>query len=357
MAKRQHVIELNGQKYDALTGKVVTVAAALPTEPKRAVQHVDGFVRRKSTTEAPKPARISRQAPATKVHQKTEKSKTLMRSAVKKPNQHKITAKVAPVAATKAAVVPTPTIEAAINRGRVFRANAIAQSTLIRKFNTSRDISPVKTAVVPVQPVPGHVPAIKSVATPVDQPAPTASPFDVAIELANSHFQPKIRKVRGIERIAKKLHVKPRTLGLSGLGLVLLAVGSFWAYQYVPNVAMRVATARSGVSATLPAYHPSGFNLAGPITAVPGQVSINYKSNSDNRKFQVVQRSTDWNSQSLLSNFVNTEHQQYQSMQVNGRTIYLYDNAATWVDGGVWYQVKGDNTLSRDQILRLVDGL
>ncbi len=350
MATRQHVIELNGQKYDALTGKVVTLSTPPTTDqkttPKQRPKHVDGFVRRKQTT----------LAPATKVHQKPEKSKTLMRTAVKKPHQHKVSAKVAPVTVAKAAIPMPRSIDSPINRGRTFRANAIAQSTLIRKFNTTRVADQIKTAVLPVQPAPTHA-TKQPVSTKVPQAAPAANPFDVAVELASSHFQPKIRKVRTIERVAKKLHIKPRTLTGATVGVVVLAIGSFWAYQNVPNVAMRIATARSGVSATLPAYHPSGFGLAGPISAVPGQVSINYKSNSDNRAFQVVQRSTDWNSQSLLSNFVTTLHNQYQSMQVNGRTIYLYDNAATWVDGGVWYQVKGDSSLSRDQILRMVDGL
>lgn len=367
MAKRQHVIELNGQKYDALTGKIVTVVAhsdSSPTAaPKRNGKHVDGFVRRKNTASpaATAPNRgPAPHAPAAKVHKTTERSKTLMRTSVKKPVTHKIHAKAQvtkPVVTQAAAAPNTETIVPAINPGRIFRANHITQSNLIRKFS-DKPLAAIKTAHLPVRPAPTDAPALQAVATPIGQPAPTTrNPFDTALELANSHFQPKVRKVRAHERLAKKLHVKPGIITASIAGLAVLVGGSYWAYQNVPNVAMRVATTKSGVSANLPDYQPSGFSLKGPIAAAPGQVSINYQSNSDDRAFQVVQRNTDWNSQSLLDNFVNHEQQQYQTMQVKGRTIYLYDSNATWVDGGVWYQIKGDATLSRDQMLRIVDGL
>jgi hypothetical protein len=98
--------------------------------------------------------------------------------------------------------------------------------------------------------------------------------------------------------------------------------------------------------------------LAGPVQYSAGQITISYKSNSDDRNFQLVQRNSDWNSQSLLNNFVTREDEKYLTYQDKGKTIYVYDgNNATWVSGGIWYQVEGKSSLSSDQLLKIASSL
>jgi hypothetical protein len=70
------------------------------------------------------------------------------------------------------------------------------------------------------------------------------------------------------------------------------------------------------------------------------------------------QRSSEWNSDALVQNFVATSRRAYQSYQDNGKTIYIYEgNNATWVDGGVWYQIEGNASLNSDQLLRIAKSL
>jgi hypothetical protein len=159
-------------------------------------------------------------------------------------------------------------------------------------------------------------------------------------------------------RVASRLHVSPKSVVMGSSALALLIVTGFVSYQQIPSLALRVAATRAGVHAQLPSYQPSGFSLKGPIAYTPGEVSLNYKSNSDSRNFKVIQRTSAWNSEALLNNFVTSKQQSYQTYQANGRTIYIYDgNNATWVDGGVWYQVEGKADLSSDQLLRIANSL
>lgn len=363
------VIELNGQMYDTSTGKPVAHAAVKTktrrtavSKPNSQLKHLDGFSRRSA---APKRA-VSTITPA-KVHQQPQKSQTLMRSAVKKPAAPaKIHAK-AP--ATSSAAHKKPAVDrnafvASIKPGRVIRATNIPKSTLISKFGSAA--ATIKTEVLPVKSEPTHHitaskhPAAQAPAV-INHPRQTvalADPFQSALEQALSHEQPKAKKTKMHHRVARKLHVSPKVVNLAGFTLVALAISGFLAYQNLPELAMRVAATRAGLSASLPTYQPSGYNMAGPIQYQPGQVTVNYKSTSDDRAFNVVQKNSSWNSETLLENFVASTNLPYQTFQSNGRTIYIYGgNKATWVDGGIWYSIDGKSNLNSDQLLRIAASL
>jgi hypothetical protein len=103
----------------------------------------------------------------------------------------------------------------------------------------------------------------------------------------------------------------------------------------------------------LPSYNPGGFRLAGPISYSQGQITIGYKSNTDNREYQITQKKSNWDSESLLSNVV-TKNAGYQIARDHGLTIYLYgDGSATWVNSGVWYTIEGQSQLSSTQIQKI----
>lgn len=367
MAKRQHIIELNGKRFDALTGKPISGEAS-PKKPtattaaritSQAPKHLDGFTRRSRS--------VTTNPGATKVHHKTEKSHTLMRTVVKKPTATKIHAKTSattPLVSNERNTHPEALVEA-VKPGRVLRANAISQSSLISKFGAKA--ASIKTEVLPVRQAPSHATAAvphSSQKMPTTQQSSTVAPqrarepFQSALENATSHQQPKLKKVRTHHKIAQKLHVSPRIVSAAGFTIVALAVGGFFAYQNLPELTMKIAATRAGLRASLPSYQPSGFSLAGPIQYAPGQVTINYKSHSDKRQFNVVQKNSSWNSETLLENFVTTTNQPYQTYQANGRTIYIYDGTkATWVDGGVWYSIDGEASLNSDQLLRIAGSL
>jgi hypothetical protein len=347
----KHVIELNGQKYDARTGKPVThmavaTAQPIPKQPS-GPRHLDGFSRRPGVPKL--------------VHAKMQKSQTLMRQVVAKPTAPvKIHAKTAAPVAYSTPASTQPKIET-IKPGRAIRATHATQSSLISKFGKTPVT--IDAAVVPVKPAPEPSNPVAHISKPVVvPPTPKTSTknavFQKAIEQAVSHEAPKLKKPRVHHRVAKKLHVSPRLVTFASMTLLVLAVGTFFAYQNMPEIAMKVASARAGLKANLPAYQPSGFSLAGPIKYDSGEVTLNYKSNSDQRAFNVVQKNSSWNSETLLENFVASTKQPYQTFQANGRTIYIYDgNKATWVDGGVWFNIDGQANLNSDQLLKIADSL
>jgi hypothetical protein len=289
-----------------------------------------------------------------------------MRGSVKKPASnpiHNVTAfrpkPVHPDVPKHENVVTSSSALEAINPHRVARANHVQRSGLVSKFGQggAQFGTPVTLAEVPVAPSPRHGHhALKA----ADIPAyVTQDPFEAALRQATSHEQPKPKKLRLHHRIARKLHLKPRTFLLATGGLSALVIAGFLAYTRVPTVAMKVAATKAGVNANLPSYQPAGFSMKGPIATAPGEISVNYKSNSDERDFKVTQKTSAWNSETLLDNFVETTKQaSYQTFQSSGRTIYIYDGGnATWVDGGIWYKIEGNKSLNSDQLLRIANSL
>lgn len=353
MANSQHIIELNGKNYDASTGKSIGAShstAQKSSAPKRiatasATKLVDGIrAPRKSTA-------------ALRVGHAPEHSKTLMRHVVKKPVVLKAESHPTPKTTTKvahAAPAEQSDISQAIKPERLLRAATTPKSTLISKFGRTKTFG--RTDIVPVKPAPQSS-NVKKVSAPTEaSKTPNAiDQISAALEKADGHLQPKIKQQSTYHRLAKKLHVSPVILAGGATGLIVLAIGGWLAINNVPNIAMRVAATRAGIHATLPSYHPSGFGLQQPISYSSGEVNLKFTSNSDNRTFNIVQKSSTWDSQALFDNIV-SKHP-YQVIQSNGRTVYIYNNIATWVDGGTWYQINGDTTLNSDQLLKIADSL
>lgn len=86
---------------------------------------------------------------------------------------------------------------------------------------------------------------------------------------------------------------------------------------------------------------------------------LNYSSNSDEREFTITQRDSNWNSETLKSNYVlGASTEAPQTYEDKGRTIYLFgEGAATWVSNGIWYEIKGDSKLTPDQLVRIATSL
>lgn len=373
MSRRQHTIELNGQKYDAVTGKIIAsaanpvVGAASKPTPKatkkaiaKAPKHLDGFTRRPGV---PKPVMARHAAtPTQTVHHKPAKSQTLMRKAVTQPISTKIHAKITP----KHTVLEVPPVEVVTNSGlfggmqpgRALRASYISKSNLVSRFGASK--ATIQTATIAVKPAPiaSKTATHKTAATTRPATKTKTNQFHAAIDSAISHEQPRARKQRYHHKIARKLRVSPQLVNFAGVAMVMLGISGFLAYQNLPELSMRVAAARSGLDANLPTYQPAGFKIAGPIEYEPGAVTLNYKSSTDERSFNVTQKNSSWNSETLLESYVSPTKEAYQTFQANGRTIYIYEgNKATWVDGGVWYNINGKANLNSDQLLKIAESL
>lgn len=154
------------------------------------------------------------------------------------------------------------------------------------------------------------------------------------------------------EKKAKPLFTKMQFKSLlAGSAAALLFVG-YITYLNVPSISLRVAASKAGFDAQLPGYTPKGYSYTGQVTYAPGKVSLTYK-NSDST-FLLTQKESDWDSSTLLSQYVTQQSDQYITFQEKGLTIYTYNNAnAAWMNGGIWYTLEADDQLSSDQLLSI----
>lgn len=378
-------IVLNGKLYDSATGQLIHApVASRPATPKPKLHKnghvIDGVMhhpRHKHATKAkPQPKRIAvhvKKAPKAApvapqtVHtavpiarHKPQRPATLMRHAVSKPAAH-------PVKHTKPA-----SIHDARTAERLARAKAIPKSQAIARFpatsatktHTAQRSVPTKHAAVAVEAAPkAAAPPMKQPATHKPHPAPapmTASEKLVTNALKNARAHeashPYAKKPR--RRFAHAFGIKNRTANIAMATAAVVLLGGFFVYQNIPNFSMRLASARAGFAAAQPGYRPSGFTQDKLVSYAPGKVTISFHSNSDSRKYQVTQQVSNWNSQALSDNYLAANNKQYQTYQAGGKTIYVYDGSnATWVNGGVWYQIQGQSSLTSDQLLRIANSI
>ena len=363
MGKHSNTIEINGQRYNATTGEAITGGTG--HKPSHNRRQIDGVSAKPShghklptatktltpklkatmPTAVKKPVMDIARSPASHAtrHQ-PQVATTLMRTAVKKPQPSlkRHVKAIQPMDMPARSVHPVANLQAV----RAQHTNAAEHSGLIRHFNpvVSSEFQP--STIIQRQPQPVSQP-ISPTATPV------ASKTDLliqkALQNATSHTEvPVTPKQRHFSKAAR----------ITTGALIALALVGIAGYQNLGNLKLHFAANKAGFAASLPAYRPSGYRLS-TVTAIGGAVGINFHSNSDQRAYTVTEKTSDWNSAMLLSTFVTpTAGNDYQTISAAGRTIYLYGkNNATWVNGGIWYQVVSQGSLSNQQLIDLATSL
>jgi hypothetical protein len=384
VTKKETYIELNGKRYDPRTGTLLTHAAPAKTHKG---QSVDGLVRPAATavhaprahaahhtrTAQPKPAvthapkvhkpvmDISRPEPKHHAHHTPTKSQTLMRSAVRRP-EPSIRRK-AKAATHTHALVEKPKFEIikkmshpSVDKKREKRSSLVARSDYIRRFANPIEAPKPRAhaAAVPAhkfKPVHADMPAVHAVATPV---ASSMDVFERALERANSHMELPLEHKRTKKRSSKKVK---RSLGLVSASLAVLLIAGFVALQNQASLTIKYASTKAGFAATLPSYKPTGFSV-GKFTYSPGLVGVNYKNTANSGSFSLLQKESSWDSSALRDNFVSVKTGNYKTYQSAGRTIYTFGQGnATWVNGGVWYQVNSDGSLNTTDLINLATSM
>jgi hypothetical protein len=179
---------------------------------------------------------------------------------------------------------------------------------------------------------------------------PVIDQFEKAMQEASSHLETFVDTAAKAKKKRKFAYVS-----VSIFTMVLIGLG---AYQALPLAKIKLAGNKAGFAASLPKYSPSGYGMSDP-KADYGKVVLPYKSRTDNTKdFSIVQEPSKWNSQALISDFLVTTNKKFQTVKGGGHTIYTYDGSnATWVDGGIWYKLEGNASLSQDQLVKIANGL
>lgn len=318
---RVSTVEINGRKYDASTGKLVKQAQ---TQSRGA--SIDGFTKPKN---------------ANQLHKVTSKSKTLDRKAVSS-TKNQITAKSAAQPKVISRKQQAKSHAATVDPQRQKKAASVSRSRLISKFSKPA-VSSQQTASSSVKQV--------------SQPAPTQATKLMSSEYYSTESnkeKTRSAKKKKNRRFSGFKFNAPKARSVFAASFLVVAIAGYITYLNIPNLSLKIAASRAGIDATMPGYKPSGFAMSGPINYSQGLVTISFKSNSDDRQFSVAERSSSWDSESLLANYVEKETPDYVTFQDKGLTIYVYDGSnATWVDGGIWYTIEGESQLNSDQLLKI----
>lgn len=369
MAKSTSVIEINGNRYDAITGQMIGTVKRVAYQVKKTPSGViDGFTKNVGTITpkimpSQRAAHPSSSEPAQKVHNRTQKSSTLMRSAVPKPtaNSHNDSVK-----------KHLSTSEVAkINHARASRANAFHKSSKVQRFGIFNGNHEVNDNSKHKSQVPAKINRPeqgqdKTASTTVQSSGSSANISSQQLErlldhaLVRADAHKRAFKGQGKRGFFDRISIMPKWAAVGASFLVVVMVAGFFAWQNIPQVSMRVAATRADIPASVPSYTPSGFSFEGPIGYSGGAVSIKFKANTDKqRAFMLTQQKSDWTTETLAANTV-PDGSQVQTSQVKGTTVYIYgdqENRATWVDKGVRYTLIDKANLNSDQILKIAGSL
>ncbi len=338
---RGTTITINGQLYDARTGLPVTqigqAGASQIDNVSRQTGKVMSDVGMRSphqktpqiqpSTPPTRPLQATRPAKtAHSIHSTPQRSKTLHRAALKRPEPKNQTEK-----------------------------TAVKRSAMIQKFSPSlktplAQFSPLaaqQTHAVqqPAQAVPVTTKQMKQ---PEQLKGSALKEKLIADKMAST--MPKTERQPEASTLQRRY---PRLATITSGIAALVLLGGYLTYLNLPNLSLRVAASQAGVAATYPTYQPSGYGFTGPVAYSPGEVRVNFKSNTNDFAYSVVQRESNWDSQAVRDNYVVKENKQYTTIQEGGITIYLVNNKAVWVNGGVLYSVEGNAPLSGEQIQKI----
>lgn len=343
--KPKTLVEINGQKYDAITGQPMSNAAA----PKP--DTVPGQTVQPSTTDnaGSMSGVIAPARPHSKqVHSGQRAGHALHRS-ISPPeaiDDHQ----------TKDQSVyeqPNPArrnLAQTIDPARLKRSSRHVKSSAIAKFS-----SPSRAATVPQPDLPPPLPANQPLTSPAISPKEQLIAKQIARAATSQAPTPGTASFN--ERLMSKLK-NGRTGSVVASSLAALLLIGYVTYLNIPRMALRVAAGRAGFAAEIPGYAPSGFRFSGPVAYSPGELSLRYASNTDGREYVLKEKTTTWDSQTLLDNYVATESELYSTYQQRGLTIYVFDGStATWVNGGIWFTIEGDSQLTSEQLLKIAASL
>lgn len=361
----QNLLHLNGVTYDTRTGKVVSAGPEQTPHTKPLQQHrqtqpvVDGFMKPKRVRQHSQ-THSSAHPPVSEVKKpRTQKSQTLARHAVKKPEKNEMIER-----AAHKSLQPLKT-RRLFDFKKAEHASKVQKSEHISRFqNTTGQVAPAhqpkqaqqnKSPQATQPPATAHIQPPKNTPTPQKQSTPLAQAVDQATSHTNTYQDES--NPSGIKKTVmwtRRLSNKAR---YATVALLLLAGFGIIAYSSAPIISYEIASARSGMDVERPAYTPSGFSLSKDVEYQEGSLKLRYTSHSDNRSYTVQKEKTDWNTEALRNDFVEAQGL-YQSISSRGKTIYLYEQShATWIDGGVWYTIKDTAGLSSDQVLRIANSL
>lgn len=286
------------------------------------------------------------------VHQKNhleikpQRSQTLMRQVVKKPQSSRTQINPSrPINYLQPKINQTVNIQS-VNQQTNNNLNS-SKPSLISRFGATT-ISPAIEQKTNQQSAPTSQPT-----TQTQKPVIKDADFDnyllEAIDKATSHKQPRVK--RKLFRIDHHHKLHYTSYGL--IGIASLMVLGYAAYSYLPNIMVKIAAAKAGFSATLPQFRPSGYSINN-VAYNSKQIRINYKSNiASLGQFSLYEYSSNINSNTLLtSSIIPQTNGQYNLINYDNLKIYIFNNnQAEWTKDGIIYRVIGNSNINQIESL------
>lgn len=218
------------------------------------------------------------------------------------------------------------------------------------------------------RPATRHVPAtlphhstriIQPNQTPAKQHPATLAPKPAAVlknEAITEALQRAATPPKAPRRTKKPKSRIGRWLQVASVGLAIMLIGGYFTYLGMPNISTRIAAIQSGVNAKYPGYRPTGYALSGPITFKSGEVRMKFAYADGGQSYTITQQKSSLNS-AALKETLTADGGDVQTTTAGGLTIYSTDRTASWINGGVLYQITLGGALSSEQVTKIATSL
>lgn len=126
----------------------------------------------------------------------------------------------------------------------------------------------------------------------------------------------------------------------------------------VPDLSVRVAAIQTGIDAAYPTFIPRGYNLGDVTSDKEGVVIMTFR-NSEGASFTLSEEKSTWDSTALLNNYVKKNYpNDFTTLREQGITIYVRGEKASWVNGGLLYKIDASGKyLTKEQIRNIATSL
>jgi hypothetical protein len=356
-----NVIELNGKRYDAVTGQYLGASHTKPIPAtKRPVGRVmDGVMRPAARHNQITPVKAAKPVAArsrpVREHQplhaaahKPQNTKTLMRHAVAKPKPVAKPLKAKGLDKAPAHTMAIKESVSKVNPHRQQRANLVAQHQHVKRFQPVPLRSSVASTSVNRHTAPQSASRHITASPSVPKTQNPKEMFEAAIAHATSHEQPS-------PRVARRHHRRSRLMHASIAVAVVVLLGGAITWAQWSKIELQIVSWQAGFDARMPGYALTDYSRS-PINKEHGALTVTYQSGDS--FYQITQQRSSWNSQTLLDQDVaGSSTDKIQTIESKGRIIYIHGNSASWVDGGVRYDIAGNAPLTSEDILAIIDSM
>ena len=200
---------------------------------------------------------------------------------------------------------------------------------------------------------------VKPNQTPAKQHPATLAPKPAAVlkhEAITEALQRATTPQKAPRRAKKPKSRMGRWLQVASVGLAIMLIGGYFTYLGMPNISTRIAAIQSGINAKYPGYRPSGYALSGPITFKSGEVRMKFAYADGGQSYTITQQKSSLNS-AALKETLTADGGDVQTTTAGGLTIYSTDRTASWINGGVLYQITLGGALSSEQVTKIATSL